>query len=156
MYLTTSFRPTVGLALRAFTAAHPVVLTIFVLFLPVTLPESIVIGDYTVALAGAAPLLLVVALSWWQVRRMSQQKTAIRIEMTDTDYRLTQADKSASITWTNFRSARRRAGCWVLRCSPLVATTFPTCALDPAQTATFIAFLRDRGLLPRNTTVPTP
>ena len=154
MHLTASFRPTIGLAVRAFYAAHPLILTVLSLFLPIALAESIVIDDYTVTIAGAAPLLVLLALIGLQVRRMGRRQQSIDVTMTDTDYQLTQGDKTIAISWTNFRTARPRAGVWVLRCSPAVATTLPAHALDPAQTAIFLGFLQHRGLLSTNPASP--
>ncbi|NUS57715.1 MAG: hypothetical protein HOV66_23090 [Streptomycetaceae bacterium] len=67
--------------------------------------------------------------------------------MTDTEYATAGPDRATSRTWTTFTKVSTRGAFWVLRISSQSAMALPRAALDEAQTAVFIAAMKEKGLL---------
>ncbi|GLY44604.1 hypothetical protein Amsp01_106270 [Amycolatopsis sp. NBRC 101858] len=166
MDISLSFVFTPEMAKRSFRACHPSA--------PVArwLPAGIyvVLGVLVLAeaLQGATPdpvglgvggVVLLLGLGWpvLQARRISRrlrsfdEPGATRIVLTDAEYAAESPGRTMTRAWTTFTNVALVRGFWVLKIEAEGKIAFPADLLDAAQTDTFRAAMRAKGLLAGST-----
>lgn len=118
-------------------------------------PAGVISACVVIAVGAGLPL----AQRRKTARQLAQYAEAreTRIALTDAEYRVEGSERTLTRSWDTFDRVRLVRGFWVLRAGSAGALAFPADALDAAQTMTFTAAMRDRGLLvDRRGTRPSP
>jgi len=162
--ISSSFHYTPKMARQAFRACHPhgtlvrwlpagIYLGLGILLLALAFrdapdPRALVFGVVVLVLGLFGRQIFNVRRAARAVRALSESGTT-RLELSDAGYTVEASGETISLPWPTFKSAALVRGFWVLTTESEGTLAFPSSALDAAQTESFRAVMREKGLLKR-------